>query len=33
MCAAPGGKTTALAQVMGDTGIIIALERSANKVE
>lgn len=32
MCAAPGGKTTALAQLMGNTGTIIALERSASKV-
>lgn len=32
MCAAPGGKATALAQLMGDTGTLVALERSANKV-
>lgn len=32
MCAAPGGKATALAQLMGDSGTVVALERSANKV-
>lgn len=32
MCAAPGGKTTALAQIMGDSGEIIALDRSHSKV-
>lgn len=32
MCAAPGGKTTAMAQIMGDSGEIIALDRSHNKV-
>lgn len=32
MCAAPGGKTTALGQLMGDSGLIIALERSGSKV-
>ena len=32
LCAAPGGKATALAQRMGNTGTVIALERSANKV-
>ena len=31
MCAAPGGKTTALAQLMGDTGEVIALDRSHRK--
>lgn len=32
MCAAPGNKTTHLAELMGDTGTIIALDRSANKI-
>ena len=32
MCAAPGGKTTALAQLMGDRGEVIALDRSHRKV-
>jgi methyltransferase NSUN6 len=32
MCAAPGGKTTAMAQMMNNTGEIIALDRSHNKV-
>ncbi len=32
MCAAPGGKTTAIGQLMGDSGLIIALERSGSKV-
>jgi len=32
MCAAPGGKTTALAQMMENRGEIIALDRSHNKV-
>ena len=32
LCAAPGGKATALAQLMGDRGTLVALERSANKV-
>jgi 16S rRNA C967 or C1407 C5-methylase (RsmB/RsmF family) len=32
MCAAPGGKTTAMAQIMKNTGEIIALDRSHNKV-
>ncbi len=32
MCAAPGGKTVALAALMGDTGSIAALERSESKV-
>ena len=32
MCAAPGGKTTALAQLMGDAGEVIALDRSHRKV-
>ena len=31
MCAAPGGKTTALAQIMDDKGEVIALDRSHSK--
>ena len=33
MCAAPGGKTTALAQLMGDRGQVVALDRSHAKVQ
>lgn len=32
MCAAPGGKTTAIAILMKDKGEIIAADRSHNKV-
>lgn len=32
MCAAPGGKTTAIAQQMGDCGEVIALDRTHTKV-
>eukprot|EP00775_Hariotina_reticulata_P008168 gene8168-8359_t len=32
MCAAPGGKTSMLAQVMGDTGEVVALDRTGAKV-
>lgn len=32
MCAAPGGKTTAIALLMQDRGEVIALDRSHNKV-
>ncbi|PWA84504.1 NOL1/NOP2/sun family protein [Artemisia annua] len=32
MCAAPGGKTTAIASLMKDTGEVIAVDRSHNKV-
>lgn len=32
MCAAPGNKTTHLAELMQDTGSLIALDRSANKI-
>uniref|UniRef100_A0A131YJR6 Methyltransferase NSUN6-like protein n=1 Tax=Rhipicephalus appendiculatus TaxID=34631 RepID=A0A131YJR6_RHIAP len=32
MCAAPGGKTTHLATLMNDTGLVVALDRSANRV-
>jgi 16S rRNA C967 or C1407 C5-methylase (RsmB/RsmF family) len=32
MCAAPGGKTTMMAQLMGDTGEIVAFDRSHAKV-
>ncbi|KAG0580762.1 hypothetical protein KC19_4G197400 [Ceratodon purpureus] len=32
MCAAPGGKTTGIATLMGDKGVVIALDRSHNKV-
>ncbi len=33
MCAAPGGKSTFMAELMNDTGRIIALDRSARKLE
>ena len=33
MCAAPGGKTTAIAILMKDEGEIIATDRSHNKVK
>lgn len=33
MCAAPGGKTTAIAILMKDKGEVIATDRSHNKVE
>lgn len=32
MCAAPGGKTTHLATLMNDTGLVVALDRSENRV-
>jgi len=32
MCAAPGGKTTAIAILMKDEGEIVATDRSHNKV-
>lgn len=32
MCAAPGGKTTAIAILMKDEGEVIAVDRSHNKV-
>lgn len=32
MCAAPGGKTTMIAQLMGDRGEVIGLDRSHAKV-
>lgn len=32
MCAAPGGKTTAIAILMHDEGEVIAVDRSHNKV-
>ena len=32
MCAAPGGKATMLAQLMGDKGSVVALDRSFAKV-
>ena len=33
MCSAPGGKTTHVAQLMGDQGTVIALEKVQNKVD
>jgi 16S rRNA (cytosine967-C5)-methyltransferase len=33
MCAAPGGKSTFMAELMGNTGRIIALDRSEGKIE
>lgn len=33
MCAAPGGKTTAIAMRMKDDGVVVAVDRSHNKVE
>lgn len=33
MCAAPGGKTTAIAILMKDEGEVIAVDRSHNKVQ
>ncbi|NTU58952.1 MAG: 16S rRNA (cytosine(967)-C(5))-methyltransferase [Chlorobiaceae bacterium] len=33
MCAAPGGKSTFMAELMGNTGRIISLDRSAGKIE
>lgn len=32
MCAAPGGKTTAIASLMKDKGEVVAVDRSHNKV-
>lgn len=32
MCAAPGGKTTAIASIMKDEGEVVAVDRSHNKV-
>lgn len=32
MCAAPGGKTTMLAQIMNNEGEVVALDRSHAKV-
>jgi len=32
MCAAPGGKSTLLAQLMGDRGELVAVDRSHSKV-
>lgn len=32
MCSAPGGKTTAIAMLMGDQGEVVAADRSHNKV-
>lgn len=33
MCAAPGGKTTAIAMLMKDEGEVVAVDRSHNKVQ
>ncbi|KAJ9465840.1 tRNA (cytosine(48)-C(5))-methyltransferase [Diplonema papillatum] len=33
MCAAPGGKTVHLASLMNDTGAVVALDRSAKRLE
>lgn len=33
MCAAPGGKTTAIAMRMEDDGVVVAVDRSHNKVQ
>ena len=33
MCAAPGGKSTFMAELMGNSGRIVALDRSARKLE
>lgn len=33
MCAAPGGKTTAIASLMSDEGEVVAVDRSHNKVK
>ncbi|XP_063674129.1 tRNA (cytosine(72)-C(5))-methyltransferase NSUN6-like [Bolinopsis microptera] len=33
MCSAPGGKTTHIAQLMGDKGTVVALEKVQTKVE
>ena len=33
MCAAPGGKTTAIAILMKDKGEVVAVDRSHNKVQ
>lgn len=33
MCAAPGGKTTAIAILMKDEGEVVAADRSHNKVQ
>lgn len=32
MCAAPGGKTTHLATLMNDMGVVVALDRAENRV-
>lgn len=32
-CAAPGGKTTHIAQLMGDTGEVLAVEKDASRVD
>ncbi|XP_055904166.1 tRNA (cytosine(72)-C(5))-methyltransferase NSUN6 [Eupeodes corollae] len=33
MCAAPGNKTTHIVELMGDTGTVIALDKTENKVD
>ncbi|RLE67290.1 MAG: 16S rRNA methyltransferase [Thermoprotei archaeon] len=33
LCAAPGGKATHVAQIMGDRGLVVAVDRSRKKVE
>ena len=32
MCAAPGGKTTHIGQKMNNTGVVVAFDKSSNKI-